>query len=160
MAIKHKPKFYVRLRTGRPCFFPEDFKIYAGSIYGRFTNDQGIKVFWVCDNYCLIDGKLPMHIFNEEEAAWRLIFVDSSHDCYKWVKMTIKEIGRVPKVDREPMNEYAVKNLMKHDRRHKSGSGSRIYTNQINNPLRWNEVTELAHWEGRGAASVVASRIY
>ena len=30
------------------------------------------------------------------------------------------------------------------------GSGSRIITYQINPPLKWNEVTELAHWEGKG----------
>ena len=38
-------------------------------------------------------------------------------------------------------------------------SGSRINTHQINNPLRWNEVTETAHWYGKGNASVVASNI-
>lgn len=39
---------------------------------------------------------------------------------------------------------------------HKKGTGSRINTYQINNPLRWNEVTETAHWYGHGNASVVA----
>lgn len=49
-------------------------------------------------------------------------------------------------------------NMMCHDRRHKkSGGGSRINTHQINQPLRWNEVTEDAHWYAHGNASVVAN---
>lgn len=50
--------------------------------------------------------------------------------------------------------------LMKHERCHKKGSGgNRICTNQINGPLKWKEVTEIAHWEGVGNASVVAASI-
>ena len=32
-------------------------------------------------------------------------------------------------------------------------------THQINQPLKWREVTEYAHWQGNGNASVVASNI-
>lgn len=157
MAIKHEPKFYVRLRTDKPCEFPNHFRIYPGSIYGRFVNADGKNVFWVCDKYSLTNGKLPIHIYNG--IYWKFELVDKTHPCYKWVETTLKNLGKIPKVDRDNLSFDDVKNMMKHERRHKSGSGSRIYTNQINGPLRWKEVTEIAHWNGTGNASMVAANI-
>lgn len=66
-------------------------------------------------------------------------------------------------VVRETRDKYGMtfsdyENMMRHERKHKkSGGGSRIYTNQINSPLRWKDVTEEAHWYGSGNASVVAN---
>ncbi len=157
MAIKHEPKFYVRLRTGKSCEFPEHFCVYPGSTYGRFVDSKGKTTFWVCDTYALKGGKLPIHIY--QGLYWKLELVDKTHPCYKWVETTLNNLGRIPKVNRETLSFDELKNMMKHERRHKSGSGSRIYTNQINGPLQWNEVTELAHWNGKGNASVVAANI-
>lgn len=54
--------------------------------------------------------------------------------------------------------------MMKHDSLHKKGNGSRICDNQINGPLKYKQVTELAYWENlddfhSGNASVVAAGI-
>lgn len=140
-------KQYVRLAR-KTVNFPNKFKIYPGSIYGRQDN-----IFWVCDCFKTINGKLPVHIY---EAEWRIMFVDRTCPIYKWVQSAIFQLGYKPEIVTEKINYVE---LMKHDRRHKKGSGSRIYTNQINGPLKWNEVTEAAHWFGHGNASVVASNI-
>ena len=155
MAIKHVPKFYVRLCT-KPVNFPGDFLVYSGSIYGRYTEDEK-PVFWVCDNYTTINGKLPVHIYSGN--YWKLYFVEPDHPCYKWVKSSINQLGKIPKIDKENLRHKDYENLMKHDSLHKKGTGCRINTHQINQPLEWREVTEYAHWHGKGNASVVASNI-
>lgn len=155
MAIKHEPKFYVRYCT-KPFNFPNNFRVYVGSIYGRYT-ENGNTVFWVCDNYTTIDGKLPIHFCNGNR--WKSVLVGENHSCYKWVKFAINKIGKVPKIDRENLKHENYAELMKTYSRHKKGSGGRINTHQINQPLHWNEVTELAHWNGKGNASMVANSI-
>ena len=153
--IKHAPKFYVRFCT-KAVNFPGNFRVYPGSIYGRYT-ENGKPVFWVCDNYIALSGKLTIHVYNGE--YWKICPVDPDHPCYKWVKSAINQLGMIPKVDRENLSHDTVEDMMKTYSRHKKGNGSRINTNQINQPLRWNEVTEEAHWYGKGNASVVASNI-
>ncbi len=150
--IKHKPKFYVKL-AGFPVSLPGNFQVYTGSIYGRCMVESK-SVFWVCDNYALINEKLPIHIYDGN--FWKLIFVSSTHLCYKWVKNMVENLGQLPYVDKEKVD---FSELMKTYSLHKKGSGSRINTNQINQPLRWNEVTEIAHWYGKGNASIVACSI-
>lgn len=157
MAIKHEPKFYVRLCTKNPVNYPGNFRVYSGSIYGRFSDSTGKPIFWVCDNYATVNGKLPVHIY--DGTFWKLNFVDASHPCYQWVKIAIQKIGKIPKIDKENMCHEDYSELMKTYSRHKKGSGCRINTHQINQPLRWNEVTELAHWHGKGNASIVACNI-
>lgn len=154
--IHHAPKFYVKFTQEKSALL-QGMYVYIGSIYGRYSDSNGKACFWICDNYALVNGKLPIH-FNDGN-GWKLLFVSSAHPCYKWVKTMILDLGYVPKIQKEAFSENQIKNMMKHDRYLKKGSGSRIYTNQINNPLRWNEVTELAHWYGKGNASVVASNI-
>lgn len=155
--IKHEPKFYVRLCKGKSVKFPNDFTVYSGSIYGRFQDIKGKKIFWVCDSYCLEDGKLPIHIF--DGTCWKLYSVNAEHPCYKWVKAAIESLGYIPKIQRENITFEDCQNMMKSYALHKKGTGTRINTYQINNPLQWNEVTEDAHWYGKGNASVVASNI-
>lgn len=55
-------------------------------------------------------------------------------------------------------------NMMKHDRRHKHGSGQRVVSNTMTDSLRYKQVTEAAYWANlynnkSGNASVVASNI-
>lgn len=153
--IQHKEKMYVKFVCGKSALL-KGMRVYSGSVYGRYESNEK-PCFWICDNYALVDGKMPIHFNNGN--GWELIFVSMSHPCYKWVKKAILALGYVPKIQKEILSEKEIENLMKHDRYLKKGSGSRIYTNQINNPLRWNEVTELAHWHGKGNASVVAANI-
>lgn len=155
--IKHEPKFYVRLCKGKSVNFPDNFTIYPGSIYGRFTDKQGKRIFWVCNDYRLTNGKLPVNIF--DGIRWTLCLVNADHLCYKWVKSVCEKLGYIPKIQRENLSFDDCQNMMKSYALHKKGTGSRINTHQINNPLRWNEVTETAHWYGHGNASVVASNI-
>ena len=155
--IKHEPKFYVRLCQGRPYTFTGNFTIYPGSIYGRFADKNGKSVFWVCDSYALKDDKLPVHIFNGN--YWKFCFVSSEHPCYKWVKSAIEQLGKIPKVETETITHKDCENMMKTYSMHKKGTGSRINTHQINPALKWNEITEIAHWYGKGNASVVACNI-
>jgi hypothetical protein len=154
---KHEPKFYVRLCKGKSVIFPNNFIIFPGSIYGRFSDVKGRKFLWVCDSYTLENGKLPVHIFNGNQ--WKLCMVPAQHPCYKWVKSVIESLGYVPKINREIITIDDCENMMKTYSLHKKGTGSRINTHQINNPLQWKEVTEDAHWYGKGNASVVASNI-
>lgn len=155
--IMHPDKFYVRIDLGKAVTLPGNFKAYPGSVYGRFTK-EGKSVFWVCDNYALIEGKLPIHICINDE--WKLVYCAKDESCYQWVKSIIMQLGYVPTVkNANYMSFRTVENMMRHDRLHKKGSGQRICTNQLNPPLRWKEVTEVAHWFGKGNASVVASNI-
>lgn len=154
---KHEPKFYVRLCKGKSVTFPDNFTIFPGSIYGRFSDVKGRKFLWVCDSYMLENSKLPVHIFNGNQ--WKLCMVPVEHPCYKWVKSIIETLGYIPKINRETITLDDCENMMKTYSLHKKGTGSRINTHQINNPLQWKEVTEDAHWYGKGNASVVASNI-
>jgi len=88
-----------------------------------------------------------------------LCLVNADHPCYKWVKSVCEKLGYIPKIQRENLSFDDCQSMMKSYALHKKGTGSRINTYQINNPLRWNEVTETAHWYGHGNASVVASNI-
>ena len=151
---EHAPKFYVRLCQGSITNLPDDFKVFPGAIYGRYTNKNGKRIFWVCDDFKLINGKLPVHIFC---GYWQDTLVNADHQCYKWVKYVCEKLGHIPKVQRENLSFDSCKNMMKTYARHKKGTGSRINTHQINNPLEWNEITEDAHWYGKGNASVVAN---
>ena len=155
MAIKHAPKFYVRL-CNEHVIYPQNFTVFPGAIYGRFCAKNG-NVLWVCDNYSMIDGKIPVHFFFNEK--WKLCFVGENHPCYQWVKSVIEKLGRVPEIRKEKLGREVCESLMKNNSLHKKGTGSRINTHQINQPLRWNEGTEIAHWHGKGNASVVASNI-
>lgn len=155
--IKHEPKFYIRLCKGKSVNFPCNFTVHPGAIYGRFQDKQGKRVFWVCDDYRLTNGKLPINIF--DGTRWTLCLANADHPCYQWVKFACEKLGKIPKIQKETITFDNCKNMMKANCLHKKGTGSRINTHQINNPLRWNEVTEDAHWYGKGNASVVASNI-
>lgn len=160
MRIFNDSKQYVRYANNMRIKFPGNFIIDPGSTYGRFQGKDGKPVFWVCDSYILVNKKLPIHIFNG--MYWELVSVPADHVIYQCVVSMCKQLGRVPNVGMEilkSMKTQDFQDYMKHDRRHKKGSGSRISTNQINNVLRWNEVTEIAHWYGKGNASVVATNI-
>lgn len=156
---EHAPKFYIRIVPGNaePVNFPGNFKVFPGSIYGRYS-ENGKHIFWVCDNYCFTREAMQIHIYNGE--YWKNVIVNAKHPCYKYVMISLRKLGRIPKIHKEIITLDDCRNLMKADARHKKGTGSRINTNQINNPLRWNEVTEIAHWYGKGNASVVASNIH
>lgn len=121
--IEHAPKFYVRLRKGTPCKLPEDFTVFPGSVYGRYarSGDKSNYVFWVCDCYQLINGKLPVHIYNN--GNWKLELCTPTHPCYKYVQSVLLSLGKVPKVESDYMSFSTVQNLMKHDRKRKCGSG-------------------------------------
>lgn len=152
--MKRATQAYTRLCTSKPGLFPGNFKIYVGALYGRFHDENGNSVFWVCDNYALIKGKIPVHIY--DGAEWRLVYVDKANRIYQSIKRAILTIGRVPRVESAVISFADYRQMMKTEPRHKKGTGSRIYTNQINGALKWREVTELAHWEGRGNASMMA----
>lgn len=154
--INHAPKFYVRLCQGKSVSFPDNFAIFPGSLYGRYTSNNK-RIFWVCDNYNYINDRLQVHFYNG--AYWKIEWISSAHPVYKWVKSALSELGKIPKIDRDKISFDDAKNLMRHDRLHKKGSGSRINNHSINPPLKWNEITEIAHWYGKGNASVVACNI-
>lgn len=155
MAIKHAPKTYVRYAINK-AIFPDNFTIYPGSIYGRYTVNNS-PIFWVCDQYYLVKGKLPVHIYNG--IYWEIHLISKNHPCYQWVLKVIRDLGKIPKIQHESLEFNDYKEMMKTYSRHKKGVGSRINTRQINQPLKWNEVTEYAHWYGKGNASIVANSI-
>lgn len=142
-------------RNAESVIFPDNFKVYPGSIYGRYS-ENGKRIFWVCDNYHFTREAMQIHIFNGK--YWKNEIINANHPCYKWVVASLRKLSYIPKVQRETITLEDCHNLMKANTCHKKGSGSRINTNQINNPLRWREVTELGHWAGR-PASVVANSI-
>ena len=155
--LTYAPKFFVRIvpRYAESVIFPDNFKVYPGSIYGRYS-ENGKRIFWECDNYHFTREAMQIHIFNGK--YWKNEIINANHPCYKWVVASLRKLSYIPKVQRETITLEDCHNLMKANTCHKKGSGSRINTNQINNPLRWREVTELGHWAGR-PASVVANSI-
>lgn len=154
---KHAPKFYVRLAT-KPVMFPENFVVHTGSFYGRFQNANGEKVFWVCDDFRKVNGAYSVHVLAEnQKAKWE--YICASAKIQQLITVGLRKLDRTPVVDKADLTFDDVRGMMKHSALHKKGSGSRINTYQINPPLKWNEVTELAHWEGKGNASRFANDI-
>lgn len=151
--MKKKEKYFIDF-CQNPTVIVGKKPLFKGSIYGRYYKNHK-PYWWMCEDYELIDGHLPILIFKEKR--WRRQLVDCTHPCYKWVKKTVEKLGRIPVVDKEPHSFKDVEQLMKTYSLHKKGTGSRINTNQINNPLKWNEVTQEAHWYGHGNASIVAN---
>lgn len=152
-----KGKFYVRYAQYNSVNLVGGFEVYKGSIYGRYT-ENGNAIFWVCDNFKRTpDGRLPVHVFKGEH--WEYALLPKGHLIRKWVNYAILKIGKVPVVINPRVYNARPEDLMKASRKHKKGSGQREHRYQVNNPLQWNEVTEIAHWYGKGNASVVACNI-
>lgn len=155
--VKHAPKFYVRLAT-KPVMFPENFVVHTGSFYGRFQNANGEQVFWVCDDFKKVNDAYSVHILTEnKKAKWE--YGSASAKIQQFITIALRKLGRTPIVDKADLTFDNVRNMMKHSALNKKGSGARINTYQINPPLQWNEVTELAHWEGKGNAGRIANDI-
>ena len=151
----HVPKFYVRYAQRKPVNFPLDFQVYPGSIYGRYQDKNGIQVFWICENFRKTSQGYQI-LFSNGKDGWNSMAVSKDSTIYKYITIAIRKLGFVPTVNRTHERvDYA--QLMKTYSCHKKGTGSRINTRQINNPLQWNEVTEDAHWFGKGNASVVGN---
>ena len=155
--VKHAPKFYVRLAT-KPVMFPENFLVHTGSFYGRFQNTEGKQVFWVCDDFKKVNGAYSVHVLTEDEKA-KWDYRTASAKIQQLITVSLRKLGRTPIVDKADLTFDNVRNMMKHSALHKKGSGARINTYQINPPSQWNEVTELAHWEGKGNAGRIANDI-
>ena len=156
---KAKVNFYVRYAQNTPVVFPGNFVGKVGCIYGRL-NGKSAPIFWVCDNFFLTNGKLSVHIYTGE--VWQTVKVGREHPCYRLVAEAVHKLGFIPQVQAKSavkVRPGETEMLMRHSARHKKGSGSRINSHQINPVLRWNEVTEEAHWFAKGNASVVASNI-
>jgi hypothetical protein len=156
--IQHAPKQYTKYAKN-PFIFVNDFNVYAGSIYGRCIDGTGTTVYWVCDNYATTNNKLYIHYCTDRRNNWELIRISPAHPCYKLVKTMLQKLDKIPYIDKDNLNEKTITHMMKHYSRKKKSQGTRINTNQINQPLRWNEVTEEAHWACQGNCSVVANAI-
>lgn len=110
------------------------------------------------DDFKRVNDAYSVHILTEnKKAKWE--YESASAKIQQFITIALRKLGRTPIVDKADLTFDNVRNMMKHSALHKKGSGARINTHQINPPLQWNEVTELAHWEGKGNASVIASNI-
>ena len=150
-----KEKIYVRYAERRTNIL--DMTTPKGAIYGRYS-ENGKQIFWFCD-YFKVDknGNLPVYINISGE--WSADLVNANHPIYKWVKYAVNWLGFIPVIERKSVYNAKPSDLMRTYSLHKKGNGSRINTHQINQQLRWREVTEVAHWYGKGNASVVANSI-
>lgn len=120
--------------------------VYAEYICGTlFPINTVILTLENGNQIAYLKGKM----FYLTKRKWHQIYVDKNY---------IEIINRFYPEKRNKIRENW-EELMRHERHHKKGSGNRICTNQINGPLKWKEVTEIAHWEGKGNASVVAASI-
>lgn len=156
MSKKHAPKFYVRYAQCKANVL--DFVAPKGAIYGRFSDVKGNPVYWVCD-YFKTDKNGNLSVYVNVDGEWSIRVARENSEIYKWVKYAVNKLGFIPVVDDKKVWNEKPSELMKTYSRHKKGTGSRINTNQINESLRWNEVTEIAHWYGKGNASVVGNSI-
>ena len=156
MSKKHAPKFYVRYAQHKTNVL--DLTAPKGAIYGRFSDDKGNPVYWICD-YFKTDKNGNLSVYVNTNGEWSIHVAAENSKIYNWVKTAVNKLGFIPVVDNAKIYNEKPSELMKTYSRHKKGTGSRINTNQINNPLRWNEVTVEAHWLGKGNASVVANGI-
>lgn len=151
----HAPKFYVRYAQRKPVNFPLNFQVYPGSIYGRYQDKNGNQVFWICENFRKTSQGYQI-LFSNGKDGWFSTTTDSNSTIYKYITIAIRKLGFIPTVNKTHERvDYA--QLMRTYSCHKKGTGSRINTRQINNPLQWNEVTEDAHWFGKGNASVIGN---
>lgn len=156
MSKKHAQKFYVRYAQYKTNVL--DLTAPKGAIYGRFSDAKGNPIYWICDFFKTdANGSLSVYVNMDEE--WSIRVAKRNSKIYNWVKTAVNKLGFIPVVDNAKVYNEKPSELMKTYSRHKKGTGSRINTNQINNPLRWNEVTVEAHWLGKGNASVVANGI-
>ena len=153
----HPAKEYCRINHGENITFPDNFKIFPGYCYGRFS-DNGNTVFFVCTKYILKSRKLPVYVYIDN--GWTMRYFSQESYIYKQVKSVIERYGKIPKIQKEFITFKDCESMMQTYTRKKKSSGGRINTHQINTPLKWNEVTEIAHWHGKGNASVVACNIY
>lgn len=153
----HPSKMYVRYAQGKSVSFPGNFEVYPGSVYGRFQDSKGTTVFWICENFQKAAQGYQI-LFSDGKSGWYQTHAKKGTQIYQWISFAIKKLGFVPTVEKshERVN-YA--QLMRTYSQHKKGTGSRINTRQINNPLQWREVTENAHWTAQGNASVVANNM-
>lgn len=156
MSKKHNPKFYVRYAQCKANVL--DFVAPKGAIYGRFSDSKGNPVYWVCD-YFKTDKYGNLSVYVNIDGEWSIRVARENSKIYNWVKYAVNKLGFIPVVDDKKVWNEKPSELMKTYSRHKKGTGSRINTNQINESLRWNEVTEIAHWYGKGNASVIANGI-
>ena len=156
---KHETKFYVRYAQKQTNLL--DTIAPKGAIYGRYS-ENGNQIFWICDCFKIDrNGNLRVYLYKDSE--WSIELADANHPIYKWVKTAVNKLGFIPtvvSVRNAKQYNAPTAELMKTYSRHKKGNGSRINNRQINQPLRWNEVTETAHWFGQGNASVIASNIH
>ena len=105
-----------------------------------------------------VNDAYSVHILTEnKKAKWE--YGSASAKIQQFITIALRKLGRTPIVDKADLTFDNVRNMMKHSALHKKGSGARINTYQINPPLQWNEVTELAHWEGKGNAGRIANDI-
>lgn len=153
----HTPKMYVRFAQKKPVIFPGSFTVFPGSIYGRFQDKNGVTVFWVCENCKNFKSNKGFEVlFSDGKTGWNVTHVKKGTQIHTWILAAIEKLGFAPAVNKESVDYNA---LMKAYYLRKKGTGSRINTHQINNPLQWREVTEDAHWAFSGNASVVANAI-
>lgn len=131
-------------------------KIPADSVILRYEN--GVIV--VCRHVPKRYGNMTLECYdpNRKGKSW-IKFAESQNEFTSL-------IWKYHKHERKMHGYYQCnyKSMMKHDTVHKKGSGSRICDNQINGPLKYKQVTELAYWENldnfhSGNASVVAAGI-
>lgn len=156
MSKKHVAKFYVRYAQNKTNVM--DFVAPKGAIYGRCLDKKGNPVYWVCD-YFKTDKNGSLSVYVNMDGEWSIRVARENGKIYNWVKNAINKLGFIPVVDNPKIYNEKPSELMRTYSRHKKGTGSRINTSQINESLRWNEVTEIAHWYGKGNASIVGNSI-
>lgn len=161
---KYYQKEYCRLATGSAELDGRFIK--KGCYYGRF-HAENTDQFWIIDNPSEIKtGRIRalLHKRSWNSNRWQRVLIGKDHPIWKQVSEWAKNHGDklwiyTGETNKESMSFHDVEMLMKTHIVRKKGTGSRLNTNQINQPLHWNEVTELAHWWGHGNASVVANSI-
>ena len=104
---------------------------------------------------------LTLHVYSDCTGSWETDIFRNKISLKIW-DAYLKH--NKPEIDQNFVTDQDAANMMRHDRKHKSGSGRRDFVNTITDSMRFKQVTELAYWENlnnskSGNASVVAAHI-
>jgi hypothetical protein len=144
--------------------FPAGSIIVIDDYYSSFGESSDI---YVCTklphNYNGNNPTLTLWTYNEFTGFWERDIFQNKVTRMIW-SAYVKTGKRKINTDNFITDEQAVDMMKCKNTVHKSGSGTRINNNTINNPVQYKQVTSYAYWANlydvkSGNASVVASNI-
>lgn len=142
--------------------FPAGSVLLVNSYTSSFSSGMDVYVATkIPGSYKGQNPILTLYVYSDVNGMWTK---DIFHGIItRKIWNTYLKFGK-PEINKLYIPDEKALEMMKHERRHKSGAGAREYKNAINGSLAYKQVTELAYWANlnnskSGNASVVAANI-